>query len=91
MAQVFATSDQSNQGGARTVQRLFLSSDARASAGISRSHFDFYLREGLVLPVGRTESGYLIFDEPEIDLLRQIVTLRREGRSLKQIREEIGR
>ena len=91
MAQVYATSEQSGQSSPNPVQRFFLSSDARAAAGISRSHFDFYLREGLVVPVGRTESGYLVFDEAEIDRLRQIVTLRRDGQSLKQIREEIGR
>lgn len=91
MAQVYAKTEGSNQPRSNRVQRFFLSSDARAAVGISRSHLDFYLREGLVLPVGRTESGYLVFDEAEIELLRQIVTRRREGQSLKEIREEIGR
>jgi MerR family transcriptional regulator, Zn(II)-responsive regulator of zntA len=91
MAQVSEISNIASNSATRTVAKLYLSSDVRAAAGISRSHFDFYLREGLVQPVGRTESGYLIFDETEVSLLKRIVASRQDGQALKAIREDIGR
>lgn len=71
--------------------RLFMTSDVRAATGLSRTHLDFYIREELVRPVARTESGYLLFDHQEVTLLRQIVEARRQGVGLREIREKIGR
>jgi hypothetical protein len=71
--------------------RLFMTSDVRAATGLSRTHLDFYIREGLVQPVARTESGYLLFDHSEVDLLKAIVADRRSGVPLKDIRQRIGR
>lgn len=71
--------------------RLFMTSDVRAATGLSRTHLDFYIREGLVQPVARTESGYLLFDQSEVDLLRGIVADRRLNVPLKDIRQRLGR
>ena len=71
--------------------RLFMTSDVRAATGLSRTHLDFYIRESLVRPVARTESGYLLFDQREVSLLREIVEARRQGIALRDIRERIGR
>ncbi|CAN5724312.1 hypothetical protein BH23CHL5_BH23CHL5_27670 [soil metagenome] len=71
--------------------RLFLTSDVRAATGLSRTHLDFYIREQLVRPIGRTESGFLLFDQAEVDLLTRIVKDRRDGLPLKIIRERVGR
>jgi DNA-binding transcriptional MerR regulator len=68
-----------------------MTSDVRAATGLSRTHLDFYIREGLVQPVARTESGYLLFDHSEVDLLKAIVADRRSGVPLKDIRQRIGR
>ena len=71
--------------------RLFMTSDVRAATGLSRTHLDFYIREKLVRPVARTESGYLLFDHQEVSLLQRIVDDRRRGIALRDIRERIGR
>lgn len=71
--------------------RLFMTSDVRAATGLSRTHLDFYIREALVRPVARTESGYLLFDQQEVALLRQIIEARQRGIGLREIREQIGR
>ena len=71
--------------------RLYLTSDLRAATGLSRTHMDFYLREGLVRPSARTEGGYLLFDETELTTLRTVLRWRHEGHGLKQIRERLGR
>lgn len=74
-----------------TLPRLYMTSDLRAATGLSRTHLDYYLREGLIQPAARTESGYLLFDERELDLLRHIITRRQAGATLRDIRREIGR
>ena len=71
--------------------RLFMTGDVRAATGLSRTHLDFYIREGLVKPAARTESGYLLFDHTEVDLLREIIAARQSGVPLKDIRKRIGR
>jgi MerR family Zn(II)-responsive transcriptional regulator of zntA len=73
------------------LARFFMTSDLRAATGLTRTHLDFYLREGLILPTARTESGYLLFDERELALLRRIVAARQAGESLRDIRRRIGR
>ncbi len=71
--------------------RLYLTSDLRAATGLPRTHMDFYLREGIVRPTARTESGYLLFDEAELATLRAVLRWRQEGIAIKQIRERLGR
>ncbi len=71
--------------------RFFMSGDLRAATGISRTHLDFYLREGIVEPIARTESGYLLFDDAERDRLDAVITWRRQGISLREIRQRLGR
>ena len=71
--------------------RFYMTSDLRAATGLTRTHLDFYLREGLVRPTARAESGYLLFDEAELATLRTLLRWRHEGIGLKQIRERLGR
>ena len=68
-----------------------MTGDLRAATGLSRTHLDYYLREGLILPAARTESGYLLFDDRELELLRLIIARRQAGTPLRDIRREIGR
>ncbi|MFM8592957.1 MAG: MerR family transcriptional regulator [Chloroflexota bacterium] len=74
-----------------TSPRLYLTSDLRAATGLPRTHMDFYLREGIIQPTTRTESGYLLFDERELDILRHVLAWRQEGVSLREVRERRGR
>ncbi|HEV2528524.1 MAG TPA: MerR family transcriptional regulator [Thermomicrobiales bacterium] len=73
------------------VTRLYMTSDLRAATGLARTHMDFYLREGLIQPTARTESGYLLFDDAELATLRQVIGLRQEGLGIRDIRDRIGR
>ena len=71
--------------------RLYMTSELRAATGLSRTHMDFYLREGIVRPTARTESGYLLFDERELDTLRAVLQWRQNGLGIKEIRDRLGR
>lgn len=71
--------------------RLYMTSDLRAATGLSRTHMDYYLREGLIVPTARSESGYLLFDETELAILRSILADRRAGIPLREIRRRLGR
>lgn len=72
-------------------RRYYMTSDLRAATGLTRTHLDFYLREGLIVPTARTESGYLLFDDAELAVLRDIVSARQSGESLRDIRARLGR
>jgi len=71
--------------------RFYMTSDLRAATGLTRTHLDYYLREGLIQPTARTESGYLLFDETELSTLRDIIAARQSGESLRDIRQWLGR
>jgi len=73
------------------LTRYYMTSDLRAATGLTRTHLDYYLREGLIIPSARTESGYLLFDDAELDLLRTVIAARQSGESLRDIRQRIGR
>ncbi len=73
------------------MARFYMTSDLRAATGLTRTHLDFYLREGLIVPTARTESGYLLFDEAELATLREIVARRRDGAGIREIRQRLGR
>ena len=77
-------------GAAARTARLYMSGDLRAATGLTRTHLDFYLREGIVQPSARTESGYLLFDERELELLRRVIAWRQDGTGLREIRERLA-
>jgi MerR family Zn(II)-responsive transcriptional regulator of zntA len=68
-----------------------MSGDLRAATGLSRTQLDYYLREGVVQPTARTESGYLLFDERERDVVERIIAWREEGVGLREIRQRLRR
>lgn len=71
--------------------RLYMSGDLRAATGLPRTHLDYYLREGIIRPATRTESGYLLFDEAELETLRAVLRWRDEGVGIREIRARLGR
>ncbi len=71
--------------------RLYMTGDLRALTGLPRTHMDFYLREGIIQPTMRTESGYLLFDEAELEILRAVLRWRDEGVGIREIRDRLGR
>jgi hypothetical protein len=73
------------------LARFYMTSDLRAATGLTRTHLDFYLREGVVVPTARTESGYLLFDDEELSVLRQVIAWRQGGIGVREIRARLGR
>lgn len=71
--------------------RFYMTSDVRAATGLTRSHLDFYLREGIIVPTARTESGYLLFDDAEVATLQQVIAWRGEGITIRDIRARLAR
>lgn len=74
-----------------TPRRLYMTGDLRAATGLPRTHLDFYLREGIIRPSARTESGYLLFDDAELERLRAVLRWREEGVGIREIRARLGR
>ncbi len=77
--------------GSMPSERLYMTGDLRALTGLTRTHMDFYLREGIVQPTLRTESGYLLFDAAELETLRAVLRWREEGIAIREIRGRLGR
>jgi DNA-binding transcriptional MerR regulator len=75
----------------RASGRLYMTGDLRALTGLPRTHMDFYLREGIIRPTLRAESGYLLFDEAELETLRAVLRWRAEGVGIREIRGLLGR
>lgn len=73
------------------MARFYMSGDLRAATGLSRTHLDFYLREGIILPTARTESGYLLFDDSEVAVAHQVIAWRQQGIAIRDIRARLGR
>ncbi len=80
-----------NPSASSPAARFYMTSDLRAATGLSRTHLDFYLREGIIVATARTESGYLLFDDRELACLRQVVGLRQSGVGIREIRQRLGR
>jgi hypothetical protein len=73
------------------LARFYMTSDLRAATGLTRTHLDIYLRESVIVPTARTESGYLLFDDEELAVLRQVIAWRHEGVGVREIRIRLGR
>ena len=73
------------------LARFYMTSDLRAATSLTRTHLDFYLREGVIVPTARTESGYLLFDDGELGTLRQVIAWRQEGIAIREIRARLNR
>lgn len=76
---------------ASALARFYMTSDLRAATGLTRTHLDFYLRESVIVPTARTESGYLLFDDDELAVLRQVIAWRQDGVGVRDIRTRLGR
>jgi Cu(I)-responsive transcriptional regulator len=65
--------------------------EAAKAAGVSPKMVRHYEQTGLLPPAERTESGYRLYGEREVSVLRFIRQSRRLGFSVPQIAELIGR
>lgn len=86
-----APADRARVDQSPALARFYMTSDLRAATGLTRTHLDFYLRESVIVPTARTESGYLLFDDEELALLRQVIAWRQGGVGVREIRARLGR
>ncbi len=73
------------------LRRYYMTADLRAATGLPRTAMDFYLRAGVIRPTARTESGYLLFDDAELAILRQVIEWRSRGIGLAAIKARLDR
>lgn len=90
-ARTVAATDITPATHAPSLARFYMTSDLRAATGLTRTHLDFYLREAVIVPTARTESGYLLFDDGELATLRQVIAWRQSGLGIREIRARLGR
>lgn len=59
-------------------------------SGYSIYTVKYYLKEGLIKEVGRSpETRYRYFDDSTIEILQKIRFLRKAGKSIKEIKNEL--
>ncbi|MBM3283483.1 MerR family transcriptional regulator [Candidatus Gottesmanbacteria bacterium] len=61
-------------------------SDLAIEAGISYHTLYYYIREGLIRESTLVGNRQRIFDESDLDKLKRIIYLRKEGKSIEYIR-----
>ena len=72
------------------MDNIYLIKDLARFTGYSIHTLKYYLNIGLIREVSRSpETRFRYFDDSTIERLRKIRTLRKQGRSLKEIKEEL--
>ena len=65
---------------------VFLVKDVARASGLSIHTVKYYLKIGLLRETGRSpETNFRFFDEASVERLQKICSLRREGRSIREI------
>ncbi len=62
-------------------------SDLAIEAGLSYDTVYYYIREELISESLRIGNRQRIFSEDDLDMLKRIVSLRKEGKSIEEIRD----
>jgi len=69
---------------------FYLIKDLSRISGNSIHTVKYYLKIGLIKEKGRSpETGYRYFDDETVEALKTIRALRRQGRPIKQIKDEL--
>jgi DNA-binding transcriptional MerR regulator len=63
--------------------------EAARHAGLSPRAVRFYEAEGVLPPAGRSTSGYRLYAEYDLEMLRSVAQLRRVGLTVADIREVV--
>lgn len=64
---------------------IYSISDLAIEAGLSYDTVYYYIKEGLIKESGFIGTRQRIFNEEELEKLKRIVQLRREGKSIESI------
>jgi len=69
---------------------IYLIKDLARITGYSIFTLKYYLKIGLIKEVSRSlEARYRYFDDSTVDSLKRIHTLRKEGKSIQEIKDEL--
>jgi DNA-binding transcriptional MerR regulator len=69
---------------------IYLIKDLARITGYSIHTLKFYLKIGLIKEVSRSpETRYRYFNDSTVELLNKIHALRKEGKSIQEIRDEL--
>ena len=72
------------------IFNIYLIKDLARLTGYSIHTLKYYLKIGLLREVSRSlETRYRYFDDSTIERLKRIRALRREGKSIRQIKDEL--
>lgn len=72
------------------IANIYLIKDLARITGYSIHTLKFYLKIGLIKEASRSpETRYRYFDDSTVSLLNKIHALRKEGKSIQQIRDEL--
>jgi len=72
------------------MTNIYLIKDLARLTGYSIHTLKYYLKMGLFREVSRSpETRFRYFDDTTVDKLLKIRSLRKEGRSIKQIKDEL--
>lgn len=73
------------------MKNIYLIKDIARTSGLSVYTIKYYLKLGLIKEVGRSpETNFRYFDDTTLETLKKIRTLRREHRTIAEIKEIIG-
>ena len=73
-----------------TMVKIYLIKDLAQLTGYSIHTLKYYLKEGLFKEISRSpETRFRYFDDSTIEKLLKIRILRKEGRSIKEIKNEL--
>ncbi len=69
---------------------IYLIKDLARYTGYSVYTIKYYIKIGLIKEVGRSpETGFRYFDNSVVDRLKRIRSMRREGKSIREIKNEL--
>ncbi|MCX7662035.1 MAG: MerR family transcriptional regulator [Candidatus Omnitrophica bacterium] len=73
-----------------SVSNIYLIKDLARLTGYSIHTIKFYLKIGLIKEKARSpQTGFRYFNDETVEQLKKIRLLRRQGKSLKQIKQEL--
>src|SRR5262245_47153371 len=72
------------------IMKTYSISKIARACGLSRSTLLYYDRLGVLLPAGRTGSGYRYYTDKDLGALKRITHFREAGLSLKEIRSVLS-
>lgn len=72
------------------IANIYLIKDLARLTGYSIYTLKYYLKIGLIKEISRSlETRYRYFDDTTVDRLKRIRILRKEGKSIQQIQNEL--